>query len=387
MGDSKGGWPPNGGEGLGMKVREMIRRVSPQDLISTSNHSRDFRNSRAEYISVRVRILAILFALLALLWIPIDLFVLPTTHFEAMLGLRLAFSALLLLLGSWGRQCNRLIAARARVAVFLVIPGLFYIGSRIVLGGLHDGGVLIGYSFLPFLMIALLAVVPLTLLEGICLITLSASFFIGAEWDAGTLFSLPTLGALWLLSLLALIALWVEMTQLHMLMRLYREATRDALTGLVNRRVLHSWLGQEVNNRAPGDGQVSVLLFDLDLFKRINDTYGHLAGDAVLQAFARVLQTVLPPGSMVGRYGGEEFLAILPGADREGARQAAEAVRKACHGVRVPSPDSQAIIHFTTSTGVAERRAGESAEALLNRVDQGLYEAKESGRDLVAVAG
>ncbi|WP_303902334.1 GGDEF domain-containing protein [Thiohalomonas denitrificans] len=364
----------------------MIRRVSPQDLISTARHSQDFRNSRAEYISIRIRILAYLFAALALLWIPIDFVLMPEMHFEAVLGLRLGFSTLLILLGTWSRQCNRLRAARARVALFLFIPGLFYFGSHQVLGGLPSNGVLIGYSFLPFLMVALLAVVPLTLLEGIFLITLSISFFIVTNWRAGSLFTLATMSDFWLLSLLALIALWVEMTQLHMLMRLYREATRDALTGLVNRRVLYTWLDQEVNNRTDKEGHISVLLFDLDLFKRINDTYGHLAGDAVLQTFARVLQTVLPPGSLVGRYGGEEFLAILPSTDREAARQAAESVREACHGASVRHPDNDDVIHFTTSTGVAERRVDETAGTLLGRVDQGLYEAKESGRDLVAVA-
>lgn len=379
--------PDGSGESLNVKIREMIRRISPQDLFSASYHSKDFRNSRAEYISVRIRMLAFLFAVLAPLWIPVDYLVMDDTHFYPVLGLRIGFSLLLVLLGLWSSNCNRLNAARARVALFLIVPGLFYVASHAVLNGdLANQDLLVGYSFMPFLMVALLAVVPLTLVEGVALITLSSSFFIASELYYGTLFTIPTLGSLWFLSLLAAIAIWVELTQLHMLMGLYREATRDALTGLVNRRILYRWLKQEVANREESDGNVSVLLFDLDLFKRVNDTYGHLTGDLVLQSFARLLQATLPEGSMIGRYGGEEFLAILPGTGADQAREAAEAVREACHRTVVRSVDNGEPINFTTSIGVAQRQPGEDSEALLSRVDQSLYAAKESGRDLVAVA-
>jgi diguanylate cyclase (GGDEF)-like protein len=372
------------------KLRSMVRRISPGDLITTGTHSRDFRISRAEYISVRVRTLAFLFAGLALLWIPIDVYLLSGSTLRDIIASRLAFSALLLLLGLWHSQCNRLHVARMRLFLFLLVPGLFYCVSRGLLNGDNaEQGVLIGYSFLPFLMVALLAVVPLTLLEGVSYLLLSGGFYIAGELLFGSLFTLRALGDLWLLSLLGLIALWVQTTQLHMLMRLYREATRDVLTGLVNRRVLFRWLEQELGGRAAGSDEtpLSVLLFDLDLFKRVNDNYGHLTGDAVLQVFARVVLGVLPASALVGRYGGEEFLAILPGESVEAARRHAEAVRMACHDTRVKVVDSDETIQFTTSVGVAEWRSPEAGEALLSRVDQGLYQAKESGRDLVAVAG
>lgn len=376
--------------GLLGKLRAMVQRVSPGDLVTTGTHSRDFRISRAEYISVRIRTLAFLFAGLALLWIPIDGYVLSGTTFGDIAALRLAFSALLVLLGLWHSHCNRLYAARLRVLLFLLVPGLFYCASRWVLNGsAAEQGVLIGYAFLPFLMVALLAVVPLTLLEGLSCFILSSGFYVIGELWFGSLLTLKAFGDLWLLGLLGLIAMWVQMTQLHMLMRLYREATRDVLTGLVNRRVLFRWLEQELAGRSAGrdDAPLSVLLFDLDLFKRVNDNYGHLTGDAVLQVFARVMLRELPPSALVGRYGGEEFLAILPGAPLDQARRLAEAVRVACHDTEVPVTDSKETIHFTTSIGVAEWRQREAGDALLSRVDQGLYQAKESGRDLVAVAG
>lgn len=373
--------------GLGEKLREMLQRVSLEDLISARYHSRDFTSSRSEYISVRVRTLAFLFAVLAPLWIPIDALVLEGSAFWGIVTMRLVFTALLVTLGAWGGRCTVLATARTRVALFIAIPGLFYLGSRMLFGdGLPETGVLAGYSFLPFLMVALLGVVPLTFIEGGALVALNGAFFIAGELWLGTLFSIPTFGDLWLLALLGLIAIWVQMTQLHMLMRLYREATRDALTGLVNRRVLFRWLDQEVARMRREGKPLCVILFDLDLFKRINDNHGHLSGDAVLHAFGQLLRRELAVTELVGRYGGEEFMAILPGVGIEEARQAAERVRTGCHEVQVANPDRGELISFTTSSGVAALRPDESGEALLARVDQSLYFAKESGRDFVAVA-
>jgi diguanylate cyclase (GGDEF)-like protein len=169
-----------------------------------------------------------------------------------------------------------------------------------------------------------------------------------------------------------------------MLLRLYREATHDPLTRLVNRRVLTRWLTTEIP-KAQADGRpLSVLLFDLDLFKRINDNYGHLVGDAVLRAFGELLMKE-SGSSMVGRYGGEEFLAILPGVGSGEALMLAERIRQGCHTLRIPAGGGR-VISFTTSVGVAELAPGEDPETLVSRVDKGLYLAKESGRDLVAVA-
>jgi diguanylate cyclase (GGDEF)-like protein len=252
---------------------------------------------------------------------------------------------------------------------------------------LHDinaeHAILLGYSFLPFLLMALLTIVPLTLLEGAAYASLIIAFYVVTKLLQGSFFTIPSLGDLWLLLLLAVIALWVQMTQLHMLMRLYREATRDALTGLVNRRVLSSKLAQEISR---SDNSLAVLLFDLDLFKRINDTYGHHAGDTVLQAFSEVLKHHCREHHVVGRYGGEEFLAVLPDTDLETAKEIAEHIRTACHHYKVYTAEEGKEISFTTSIGVAMRKRDESAHDLLSRVDQGLYAAKSAGRDLVSIA-
>jgi len=127
-------------------------------------------------------------------------------------------------------------------------------------------------------------------------------------------------------------------------------------------------------------------LFDLDLFKRINDNYGHPTGDDVLKLFSLILKQKISNEDLVGRYGGEEFMVILPGKSNQQAQRIAENIRSACHDVGVRNPTGDGLVRFTTSSGVAQWDGSETAEELIARVDQGLYHAKASGRDLVAVA-
>ncbi len=363
---------------------DWLKSFSLQDLFSSHNHSDDFNGSRAEYITVRVRLLAFIFAVLAPLWIPIDYFILPEGDFVSFLLLRLAFTAFFLLLGFWSSGPHNLFLARLRLVFFLAIPSLFYIASRCILGeSIQDEGAMIGYSFLPYLLAVFMAIFPLTLLEGVAYAVLIGITFVSCEFYLGNLFTLVVLGDVWLLGLLAGIAVWAQLAQLYMLLRLYREATRDVLTGLVNRRVLTKWLDLEILRTREEKRPLSILLFDLDRFKRINDTYGHLTGDHVLQTFARILESEFVNSKYIGRYGGEEFLAILPEQNEEEAMAAAERVRIACHDNPLQTADGK-VIKFSVSIGVAELRPEENADALLLRVDKGLYHAKESGRDLVA---
>jgi diguanylate cyclase (GGDEF)-like protein len=366
------------------RLADWLRRTSLQDMISAHGHSTDFNGSRAEYLYLRVRLLAIAFAVLAPLWIPIDFLLLERSLFYPILALRLAFSTLFLLLGVWVARPHSLPLARLRLAAFVGIPSLFFVCSRLVLEGLPQAGVLMGYNFLPYLMVSFLAIFPLTFMEGLGFALAMGATFVSTELYFGTLFSISTLGNIWLLGLLAGIAMWAELAQLHMLLQLYREATRDALTGLVNRRALTRQLDAEIELARHRGTPLSVILLDIDLFKRVNDTFGHLTGDAVLQRFAAVLLRELRP-HLVGRYGGEEFLGILPAQTVGQAQKTAERIRQACHEVGVLAGDGREVT-FTVSIGAAELREGESSDALLNRVDHGLYQAKESGRDLVAVS-
>jgi two-component system cell cycle response regulator len=157
-------------------------------------------------------------------------------------------------------------------------------------------------------------------------------------------------------------------------------AMTDGLTGLSNRRAFDEALRTELDAAADSGESVGLLLIDLDHFKRLNDTLGHLAGDDVLRAVADMLQRQAREGDTPARYGGEELALVLPGADFEAATLAAERVRRAIAATRAP-------VRVTASLGVAvyPSCAGSAAE-LVAAADRAMYAAKLGGRDQVQIA-
>jgi diguanylate cyclase (GGDEF)-like protein/PAS domain S-box-containing protein len=158
------------------------------------------------------------------------------------------------------------------------------------------------------------------------------------------------------------------------------QATTDALTGLKNRMVFHNSLDEMIAVADRQAAPLSLLLVDVDHFKRINDTFGHLAGDRVLQVIATALREHVREQDVVARFGGEEFALLLPGTALAEAMVVAESLRRACEG----ATDLPARI--TISIGVATHLPGESAEAIADRADQALYRAKRAGRNMVVAA-
>jgi diguanylate cyclase (GGDEF)-like protein len=159
--------------------------------------------------------------------------------------------------------------------------------------------------------------------------------------------------------------------------RLRELAHTDVLTGLPNRRSLIDALHTAVQDRRAG-GSTAVVLFDLDHFKAVNDRYGHDVGDLVLQEVAEVVRASLRPDAVFGRWGGEEFLVVVPRADLEDGAAVAERLRRdiAAHGF----PGG---LVMTASFGVSVLDDVDSVDAVLLRADRLLYVAKEGGRDLV----
>ena len=159
----------------------------------------------------------------------------------------------------------------------------------------------------------------------------------------------------------------------------------DLLTGLSNRRHLDEQLSKHLSTARRHGHELGVLLLDLDHFKQVNDTYGHLTGDSVLTEFARRLQASLRVGDIAGRWGGEEFLVILPHTGLAGAHEVGDKVR-AMTASRPFTGAAGDSIRVTVSGGCAEAPA-DHAEDLVHRADTGLYEAKEQGRNcIIAVA-
>jgi len=168
------------------------------------------------------------------------------------------------------------------------------------------------------------------------------------------------------------------------LQRVYEAALRDGLTGIYNRKYLDERLRGEIAFAARHRSALSVVLLDIDYFKKVNDTYGHLAGDEVLKATAALLRGAMRAEDLLARYGGEEFVAVARGVDLRQAAQLAERLRAIV--AREPVAASGASIARTISAGVAslECCGGDpTAQRLLGVADERLYKAKTAGRNRV----
>lgn len=170
---------------------------------------------------------------------------------------------------------------------------------------------------------------------------------------------------------------------------LYRAATqsalRDPLTGAGNRVAMEQTLQREIDMSRRHAQPLSVLMLDIDHFKRVNDDHGHGAGDDVLRAIAASIKAQLRNVDMVFRYGGEEFLILLSNTGREAAAMVGERLRQATQSEEYFA-DGQ-LIEITVSLGCSTLLPGESADSLLRRADSALYVAKREGRNRLAMAG
>ena len=157
-------------------------------------------------------------------------------------------------------------------------------------------------------------------------------------------------------------------------------ATRDELTGLYNRRAVMERLDEEIERAARDGGKLCVLLMDVDHFKHLNDDRGHLAGDEVLRKIAVRLERVAGPDDALGRYGGDELIAILPGRDSAAAIALAEKMREAA---AAPIATQAGPLSMTVSIGCGTWSPGEAATVLIANADVALYRAKAAGRNRV----
>ena len=180
-------------------------------------------------------------------------------------------------------------------------------------------------------------------------------------------------------ALLTLLLLFWAITHFHA--QLEEMASTDKLTGASNRQIFEYAL-QQAMARFLRNGQVfSVLMLDLDYFKKVNDTLGHLAGDEVLIQTAAIIRRIIRKSDDLSRWGGEEFVVLAYGCDLEQASALAQKIRAGLEAARLALlPDGDPI---TASIGVSEVRKGDSGDSLLNRADEAMYQAKENGRNRV----
>lgn len=168
--------------------------------------------------------------------------------------------------------------------------------------------------------------------------------------------------------------------------RVLRLGTTDGLTGLYNRRSILQMLQREQARAAETNAPLAVGMLDLDYFKRINDHRGHLVGDRVLRAVADALRDPLPGDARIGRFGGEEFLVVLPGADASEATTIVESLRRAIQDLPLEDDQGRAL-PVTASVGLCCSADGDrrDADALVSTTDRALYQAKHQGRNRVVV--
>ena len=161
-------------------------------------------------------------------------------------------------------------------------------------------------------------------------------------------------------------------------------AITDALTGVYNRRFITRLIEQELDRSRRYHTLTSLVMMDIDFFKHINDTYGHQAGDQVLAAVAALVQRTLRLTDTLGRFGGEEFLLLLPETNLDLAIQAADRVRRKVYAADIET--SAGLVNVTVSMGVATYNPAENddLDAVVRHADQAMYQAKQNGRNQVS---
>ncbi|HEX2843145.1 GGDEF domain-containing protein [Hyphomicrobium sp.] len=166
------------------------------------------------------------------------------------------------------------------------------------------------------------------------------------------------------------------------------ETLKDPLTGIGNRRLFDAAMKRAVDTGNADQTPLSLIMCDIDHFKRVNDVFGHHVGDEIIKALAGIIEANVRETDSVARYGGEEFAIILPGTKQHVAKEMAERIRRKFGAKQFAiRKTNQKIGQVTASFGVAEHRPGDDAQTFVQRADAKLYEAKARGRDRVADFG
>lgn len=351
-------------------------------LLLPTRHPALLARKRAVMIISRVRLVAGLFAVLTPLWILIDVLAFDWPVWPLLAVGRLVTSVAFLMLALSFRNSVRMMDAYRALALMFCIPTVFFIYSHPLLSHfeLHGAASAIaaGYAFLPFVMVAGLSVFPLTLVEGLAFsVPVLLAEALVALMQLDLLNWSSHLGAFWLLVLITAVASMSGMSQLGFMMALIRQASHDALTGAFTRTSGEELLDIQFHIACRNKGPLSVVFIDLDNFKKINDQFGHDAGDRSLSAAASMISSSLRGGDMLLRWGGEEFIILLPGYDCKAAASMIERLRESGMGVR---PDG---LPMTASCGLAERLHDSAADwrTLVEIADQRMYQAKLAGKN------
>ncbi len=352
------------------------------DLWSSRLHSLSFKNTRSDYLRSRIIILSTVLGILLILWVPFDILFLTSDQSIKITFARLFLSSFFFFLALNKYQFYSLRQIQLCIALLTLSLNIFYLYCLAVLdfpnSNLQYGYI---YTLLPIIHVAVLTIFPVTFKESLSLLSVTAITQILVDYYTGRLFAHENLAIYWLQSVLALMVIWSQVSKLHMLMRLYRQAILDPLTGIYNRRMLLRLGKKAMLECRQNDKPFSVLLFDIDKFKRINDTWGHSVGDKVLTGFTAFVQGKIRKTDLFGRYGGEEFILFLPDCPSDTAIKISNRMLTAIRELKLPIDIENQSLSITTCIGISTYSENDTLASMLERADFALYKCKHSGRD------
>ena len=355
----------------------------PPELISARHHPLLLTHHRALLMAERLGVTAVFMSVSTIAWIPIDFFLFQAdwSLVAPLAAARVVAGALFLAIAGFKLRSDTARDVIESLALVVAVGVVFFLFAHRIIGdgeAGHVGGAgHAQYVLMPIALVAGIAIFPLTLREVLLLSVLPLAVVLieVLHGDGGTIFSQASAAVL-LMCAVGIAAAACSLSQLKLFASLHRESTIDHLTGALSRRAGAELLSLMSASCKKGSKPLSLAFFDLDNFKLVNDRYGHEAGDEVLkQAAARLKGTGLRGNGLI-RWGGEEFVLVLPGTDADDAVNIVARLGRSL-GLR-PDGSTQ-----TVSIGLAECGADQikSWKQLVETADQRMYLAKKAGRD------
>jgi diguanylate cyclase (GGDEF)-like protein len=351
------------------------------DLVFAGRHHAFLTRQRLLAIDARIRLISAVFGLFNLLWIALDVATLAAPIWQGLAVCRVLSSVVFIGLALSPQRDPQRTVVLARLAAVLVVPMVMY---GVALGHM-TGHTLHGlaalnatmYRTLPMLALAGLSVFPLVALESAAFALLLGGAALAIQWLLGGFDGLMLAASASVMVLMAGVYLLAAAIQLHYMAVVLRQASHDPLTDALTRRSGSDVLDQYFRLATGRDAPLVVLFMDADYFKSVNDLFGHAAGDVVLKNLVTHVTACLRQGDFVMRWGGEEFVAILPNMSMDEVVIVLDRIMRNGVGQR---PDGQRV---TVSIGVAERKTDAALDwtRLVDLADERMYAAKRAGRN------
>ncbi len=364
-------------------VRQIKHLPEYQELIFPFSHSAHIRRHRAKIIASRVGLLTLLFAIILPLWIGIDYFAFEWPTWAILAILRMFSAGIFFGLYLLHTSCRSLQNAYLLLGGMLAVPPVFYLVSQPFLLGLETnafGTAIIGaYALLPFIVVAGLSIFPLTALEVLFIgFATMVVVILGIAQQPESTFDLQDfISTIWLMALVIGVSMFSGMSQLNYMISLINQASKDLLTGAFTRRSGEEYLDLQFRISSRTETPFSLMFLDVDKFKSVNDEFGHEQGDMVLKQVADSLQKCLRRSDQLIRWGGEEFVVILPNTNVENVLPVLDRLRELTLGLR---PDNTPI---TVSIGISELSVDKCDDwvEMIEKADHRMYDAKKTGRN------